>query len=107
MPEHWAQNTLGLDYRAEAELLGEPAEPIIDVHTHINGGRAAEIWADAASRFGVSMTYTQTVLEEAPAVLDALGDRARFIAIPDYMAEDKKYAFTEGYVERIKVWHGQ
>ncbi len=107
MSEPWAQNTLGLDFRAEAELLGEPAEPIVDVHTHINGGKAAEIWADAASRFGVSMTYTQTVLEEAPGVRDALGDRARFIAIPDYMAEDKKYAFTEGYIERIKIWHGE
>lgn len=107
MSDVWAQNTLGLDYRAEAELLGEPAEPIVDVHTHINGGRAAEIWADAASRFGVSLTYTQTVLEEAAPVRDALGDRVRFIAIPDYMSEDKKYAFTEGFLERIRFWHGE
>ena len=51
MSEPWAQNTLGLDYRAEAELLGDPVAPIVDVHTHINGGRAAEIWAVRAARF--------------------------------------------------------
>ncbi len=107
MSEPWAQNTLGLDYRAEAELLGEPPAPIVDVHTHINGGRAAEIWADAAARFGVVETYSQTVLEEAPAVRDALGDMVRFIAIPDYMAKDKLYAFTEGFLERIRIWHGE
>lgn len=107
MREPWAQNTLGLDYRAEAEMLGDPMSPIVDVHTHINGGRAAEIWADAAARYGVSMTYTQTILEEAAPVRDALGDQARFIAIPDYMAEDKTYAFTEGFMERIRIWHGE
>ena len=52
MSEPWAQNTLGLDFRAEAELLGEPAEPIVDVHTHINGAKAAEIWAAQAKRAG-------------------------------------------------------
>lgn len=107
MVEPWAQNTLGLDYRAEAELLGEPVVPIVDVHTHLNGGRSAEIWADAAARFGVVHTYSQTILEEAPAVRDALGDRVRFIAIPDYMAKDKLHAFTAGYLERIRIWHGE
>ncbi len=107
MKEPWAQNTLGLDYRAEAELLGEPVAPIVDVHTHINGGRAAEVWADAAARYGVVQTYSQTVLEQAPAVRDALGDRVRFIAVPDFMSADKKHAFTDGFLERIRVWHGE
>ena len=107
MKEPWAQNTLGLDYRAEAEMLGEPVTPIIDVHTHINGGRAAEVWADAAARYGVVQTYSQTVLENATAVRDALGDRVRFIAVPDFMSADKKHAFTEGFLERIRIWHGE
>jgi len=107
MKEPWAQNTLALDYRAEAELLGEPVTPIVDVHTHINGGRAAEVWADAAARYGVVQTYSQSVLENAPAVRDALGDRVRFIAVPDFMSADKKHAFTDGFLERIRIWHGE
>lgn len=107
MGEPWAQNTLGLDYRAEAELLGEPVTPIVDVHTHLNGPKSSEIWADAAARYGVVRTYSQTVLEMAPGVRDVLGDRVRFIAVPDFMAADKRHAFTAGFLERIRVWHGE
>lgn len=107
MGEPWAQNTLGLDYRAEAELLGEPASAIVDVHTHLNGPRSAEIWGDAAARFGVVRTYSQTILEQAAGVRDALGDRVRFIAVPDFMSPDKKHAFTDGFLERIRIWHGE
>ncbi|HED53627.1 MAG TPA: hypothetical protein ENJ00_05435 [Phycisphaerales bacterium] len=103
----WSANLLGLDYRAEAEKLGDPVVPIVDVHTHLNGPKSAEIWADVASRYGVCRTYSQTVLDEAPGVRDVLGDRVRFIAIPDYMAENKLHAFTEGFLERIRIWHDE
>ena len=106
MIQPWAQNTLALDYRAEAELLGSPPGPIVDVHTHLNGPRSAEIWADAAARFGVVQTYSQTVLEMAPGVRDTLGELVRFIAVPDFMAEDKRHAFTQGFLDRIRMWHG-
>lgn len=107
MIQPWAQNTLVLDYRAEAELLGDPPGPIVDVHTHLNGPKSAEIWGDAAARFGIVQTYSQTALEMAPGVRDTLGERVRFIAVPDFMAEDKRHAFTQGFLDRIRVWHGE
>jgi hypothetical protein len=101
----WQANRLGLDYRHEAARLGPPPVTIIDVHAHINGTRAAAIYAEAASIFGVGRVYTQTVAESADDVRRALGDSARFLAIPDYMADDKRHAMTIGFIDRIRWWH--
>ena len=103
----WSANRLGLDYRAEAELLGDPVVPIVDVHAHINGRRASEIYAEAAAVFGVRRVYTQSLPTEAAAVRDVLGDRARFLAVPDFMAKDKQHAFTDGFLEQMRWWHGE
>ena len=101
----WTENRFGLDYRAEARLLGAPVTPIVDGHAHINGGRAAAIYRDAMDAYGVSRVYSQTQLAEADAVRAALGDRIRFVAIPDYMAEDRQHAHTQGYLDAIRAWH--
>jgi len=102
-----AANRLGLDYRAEARAFA-PFEPgLIDVHTHVNGQRAAGIWAEAADLYGVRMTYTQTQRNEAKAVARELGDKARFIAIPDYMSADRGHAFREGFLENMRWFHGE
>jgi len=98
-------NRLGLDYIAEARRLGPPPAPIIDVHTHVNGGRAARVFGEVMDRFGVQRTYTQTQLAEAGAVSDVLGDRVRFIAIPEYMAQDRLHAHTEGFLDNIREFH--
>ena len=51
-PVHTA-NRLGLDYAAEANLLGPPVAPIVDAHSHIGGGEITRLYADAARRFGI------------------------------------------------------
>lgn len=102
-----AANRLDLDYRTEASRMPRPPVPITDVHTHINGARASAIWMQAADLYGIERTYTQTRSDEAAQVRDVLGDRARFIAIPDYHKPDKKYEFTEGFMEKIRWWHGE
>ena len=101
----WAENRFGLDYREEARLLGAPPLPIIDGHAHINGARAAEIYRDAMDAYGVSTVFSQTQLAEAENVRRVLGERVRFVAIPDYMAPERRHAHTDGYLDSIRKWH--
>jgi len=103
-----AANRLGLDYRAEAGRLGVPAgasgRGIVDSHAHINGARAAELYREVCELYGVTRTYSQTQLAEADRIGEILGDRVRFVAIPEYMATDKKRAFREGFYEGLDEW---
>jgi hypothetical protein len=98
-------NRLGLDYVAEA--AGLPASPtgIIDVHAHINGAAAAKIYGRAADLYGVRLAYSMTQLEDLESVRDVLGDRVRFIAVPDYAGEDRRYHHGRGFLERIGKFH--
>ncbi len=99
-----AANRLRLDYRAEAAALGAPPVPIIDAHAHINGPRAAAIWRGVCDLYGVERVYSQTQMAHAEAVKAVLGERVRFVAIPEYMEADRKRAFTTGFVERVAEW---
>ncbi len=110
----WAANLLGLDYEKEAARLGSPVVPIVDVHAHINGVRAAEIYARVRELYGVAKTYSMTQIGEAAAVKRALdeasgtdGGWGGFIAIPTYMHEDRRWAMTEGFLENIRRFHGE
>jgi len=94
-----------LDFRLEAARLGTPVVPIIDGHAHINGMRAAEIYRDAMDAYGVARVYSQTQLAEADSVHRALGDRVRFVAVPNYMSPERKHAHTDGYLDAIRAWH--
>ena len=98
-------NRLGLDYAAEASRLGDPPVPIIDVHSHINGTRATEIYARAANLYGISLTYSMTQLEEVEGVRNVLGEQVRFIAVPNYNDADRKHHHGPGFDERIKQFH--
>ncbi len=107
MPEdrrRWAENRLGLDYRAEASRFATIPGGIIDAHTHVNGAEAAKVWLEAASLYGVVRTYSQTRWDEAAGVREALGDRVRFIAIPDYHLPDRAQAMGEAFLARIPEW---
>ncbi|MCA9297136.1 MAG: amidohydrolase family protein, partial [Phycisphaerales bacterium] len=95
------------DYAAGAETLGPPIVPITDVHSHINGTRAAALFAGIAELYGVERIYSMTRLEHVDGVREILGDRIRFIATPDFRAEDKAYAFGRGYVDSIEKFHAK
>lgn len=99
-------NRLCLDYVAEAERLGPPPAPIIDVHSHINGAAAAAIYAGVAERYGIALTYSMTQLTEAHAVRDVLGERVRFIAVPNYFDEPRRHHLGRGFIEAIEAFHG-
>jgi len=98
-------NRLGLDYEAEAAGFPAPTDGIIDVHTHINGAEAARLYKRVADLYGVRMTYSMTSLEQVETVRDVLGDRIRFIAVPNYTGKDRKYHHGRGYIERIRKFH--
>ncbi|MHC4909435.1 MAG: amidohydrolase family protein [Planctomycetota bacterium] len=103
-PHPTPANRLGLDYAAEARARPAPA-PIIDVHAHIGGAEAARIYGRAADLFGVRQTWSMTHLDEVDAVQSALGDRVRFIAVPDYREPDRQHHLGRGYIERIRAYH--
>jgi hypothetical protein len=94
-----------LDYAAEA--AGLPAAPtgIIDVHAHINGAAAAAIYRRVADLYGIRLAYSMSQLEDLEPVRDVLGERVRFIAVPDYAGEDRRHHHGPGFVERIGKFH--
>jgi hypothetical protein len=94
-------NRFGLDYEAEAERLGPPPVPITDVHTHIGGAEAAKIYKRAADLYGILRIYSMTHIEQVETMRDIFGERIRFIAVPDYRAEDKRHSLGRGYIDRI------
>lgn len=102
-----AANRLGLDYRAEASRFTPLLFPILDAHSHINGDRASAIFNEARALYGVSRVYSMSRLEEAPGVVKNMGDAIRFIAVPNFMSEDRKHAHTQGYLDDIRRWHGE
>jgi hypothetical protein len=99
-------NRLGLDYRAQASALGEPICPIVDAHAHINGERAAQVYRRVCDLYGIERVYSQTQLAQSAAVKAVMGDRISFVAIPEYMHPDRKWAHTQGYLDNLDQWHG-
>ncbi len=106
-PTRWAANTLGLDYPREAQRLGPPPVPIIDVHTHIHGQAAVALYDKARTLFGVRRTYTMTQIPMAQEVRAVLGDSVRFIAMPHFSADDKQDAHRAGYLRVIERFHSE
>jgi hypothetical protein len=106
-PDATPANRFGLDYRAEAARLGPPVCPIIDGHAHINGSRAAGVYRAVCDLYGIERVYSQTQLAHADAVHAVLGDRVRFVAIPEYMHADRVWAHTAGFLENLDAWHAR
>jgi hypothetical protein len=98
-------NRLGLDYQAEAKTIGTYRGPIIDCHTHINGEKAAAIYKRARDLYGVSMTYSMSKLEAVPYLTDLFEGTIRFIAVPDYMGDDRRYNHGPGFLKQIEAFH--
>lgn len=102
--EGTAANRLGLDYAREAARLGDVEGGIVDAHAHINGAEAAGVYREVCDLYGVTRVYSQTQLAQAESVKGVMGDRIRFVAIPEYMAADKARAFREGFLEGLDEW---
>ncbi len=98
-------NRLLLDYNALAASFPRRASPIIDVHSHIQGERASAIYSEAALRYGVGLTYSMTPLAGIPAVQRILGERVRFIAVPDFSTKNRLTAVGKEYTKQIAEFH--
>ncbi|MEL7472481.1 MAG: hypothetical protein AAGK04_04120, partial [Planctomycetota bacterium] len=68
---------------------------------------ASKIFRRVMDLYGVRSVYSQTQYAEAAAVREVLGDRIRFVAIPEYMAEDRGRAHREGFLENIQKFHDE
>lgn len=97
-------NLLELDYRSLAGTLATFNFPIYDVHSHLSGAEAAQVYEQAAELYGIGRVYSMTPLEELTAVRQVLGDRVRFIAVPNILAADRLHAVTVGYAERLRAF---
>ena len=98
-------NRLNLDYAREAQTFAPRPRPIIDVHSHILGREAARVYQDAARLYGIGLTYTMTPFEVIDGPREVLGDSLRFIAVPNWRAEDRRTEFTENFLRRIEDFH--
>ena len=99
-----AANLLKLDYLVEARSLPSRC-PIVDVHTHLSGKDAVRCYQEVAEAYGITLTYSMTPLEQVETVQSILGDRVRFIAVPDFAGEDRLHAHGEGFLDRIRSFH--
>ncbi len=100
-------NRFGVDYAVEAQRLGPPPCPIIDMHAHIGGGRAAELYVEAMDLFGVESVCSMTRLEAVEDVRSVLGERIRFNAVPDWTNPDRSKAFGADFLDRIRRFHDE
>ena len=96
-----ASNRLGLDYAEETSRFQSFPFKIIDVHSHLSGAKAVEIYQDAARRYGIGLTYSMTDPEHVDDVKRVLGDSVRFIVTPEFGARDIRHAVSDGFIERI------
>ena len=101
-------NRLNIDYQAPvATFSPPPAGGIIDVHCHINGPQAAQVYLRAADVFGVGLSYSMTPMQHLDAVRNVAGDRIRFIAVPNYRGDDRRRNHGRGFVEQIPEFHAK
>ncbi|HWB19852.1 MAG TPA: amidohydrolase family protein [Phycisphaerales bacterium] len=98
-------NLFAWDYEKLASSFAQWPYPIVDVHSHINGKEASRLYARVAKLYGVGLTYSMTQFQHVSWVRDALGDRVRFIAVPDWMDPDRKHAHGRGFLQRIEQFH--
>ncbi len=104
-PNATPANRFGWDYAALADDFPRLSHPIIDVHSHIGGLEATPLYKRACELYGVGLTYSMTQLEQVEAVRDLMEGRIRFIAVPNWAAEDKRHHLGRGFVERIEAFH--
>lgn len=94
-------NLLSLDYQTLARGFKRLEYSIIDAHSHIHGREASAIYAQAAEEHGVGLTYSMTSLKEIPTVQSTLGERIRFIAIPEFANKDRRHSMGALYREQL------
>lgn len=100
-------NRLGLDYVTEASHFPPPPQAggIIDVHSHINGLEAAKVYKRAAEIYGIRLTYSMTQVEQVEPMREIFANAIRFIAVPNWSGEDRKYEMGTGFIKRIEKFH--
>lgn len=98
-------NRLRLNYSTEAQsFTNATPQGIVDIHSHIQGEAATRIYAEAASHYGVTRTYSMTHVSSIPTVQQILGDKVRFIAIPNFSHKDRVKAFGSDFAKELPLY---
>jgi len=100
-----ASNLHGLDYRAEAAGFARLNHPIIDAHAHVHGVRAAALLREAMDLYGVGEVWSMTSLEQLETIRGVLGERIRFIAVPNFASKDRRASHGAGYLQTVRAFH--
>lgn len=80
---------------------------MVDIHAHVAGERACQIFRDVARSFGVARVYSMGPLPQAASIRERLGDFVRFIAFPNFRSPDRLHAFTQGFLDDIRRFHAE
>lgn len=98
-------NLHGLDYRTEAARFERLPHAIIDGHSHVHGRRAASLLREAMDLYGVGEIWSMTSLDQVESMREIMGDRIRFIAVPDFASKDRRSAHGAAFLDRIRAFH--
>ncbi len=102
-----AANRLGLDYHAAAKVLPHADRyrgQIVDIHAHVMGATASDIFRAQAEAFGVQRVYSMSRLEDARVLGRKHGEFVRFIAFPNFREGDRVRAMGEGFLDDIRAF---
>lgn len=76
----------------------------MDIHAHVMGATAPDIFREQAEAFGVRRVYSMSSLDAARVVRHRHGDLVRFIAFPNFRAGDRVHAMGEGFLDDIRAF---
>lgn len=101
-------NRMGLDFATESRAFAYD-QPIIDIHTHIDSPRSAEVFLDVADAYGIERCWTMTGLCNVEPIRESLPHhrkgRIQFICVPDFTKRDQPEAFTTRWLKDIESFY--
>lgn len=98
-------NRLGFDYHELARGFAALPYPIVDVHTHVNGTLANEVYLETARDYGIGLTYSMTWLDEIEDVRARSGDRIRFIAMAGQREFERLHGSGFDFASLVSEFH--
>jgi len=100
-----SSNRFGWDYQALSATFPFRFPRIVDIHSHIVGGKAAEIYQRVARQYGITMTFSMTPLPYVDPVKKVLGDSVHFIAVPEWHDPDPERAFGPRFIQTMEKFY--
>ncbi|MCB0334683.1 MAG: amidohydrolase family protein [Bdellovibrionales bacterium] len=101
----YKENLLNIQFKEEAKRFATINPFIIDIHSHVNGAKAAKVFEEVAKLYGVGRVYTMTPIDGVAPVREVLGDLIRFIAIPKLQSPNPIWDHGEGFLPVLEQFY--